>query len=855
MDIREQLERALRGTYAIERELAGGGMSRVFLAEDLALSRRVVIKVLPPDLAGSVSIERFNREIRVAARLAHPHIVPLLTAGELSDLPFYTMPFVSGESLRGRLASGGPLTIADAVRTLRDVASALAYAHMEGVVHRDIKPGNVLIASGSAAVTDFGVAKALAAASSSAEHLTMAGIALGTPSYMAPEQAAADPTADHRVDIYSWGCLAYETFTGETPFGGLALGAQLAAHATATPQPIADRRGDIPARIAALVMRCLAKSPEDRPQSAAELVAVLEGDNAGTPAWLLRVPRWARSRAATRSAMGLLLLGGIGLWARELIARRVSNLDRRRVLLTATDSDSRGAAEYFAERAGALDGIAIIRPEQYQTVRAASASLEAARQLDAGLVLRAESRLDGDSQTVRATLMEVGRGGAILTFPAIRIGASGSMVPLADYRERILGAIELFADPAFGSATVPSGASPRLAAVLALKEALEVEAGLRASPPSVDENAADLLRFDKAVVSDPEFLQARLWFAAGALRRFGGETLADSALTIVDARHQELSVYERAIFDALRSNAAGNHNLSARAWRQAATLASGWPARWFLAMELRDANRPAEARVLLDSLSSISPAFRRALPPILHAQGQFAEELAAVRDEAAHTPSIRQTLDWREAELQALAAHYGPDSVTPRLADLLSLPAETGTSVAFLLVRVGWEVAAHGYPTKAGPIFQRAADWCDRRTPGELDNATVLFDCIEANAYAGRDAAVRLAAVALRRNPGDMSVHGVLSWLAATRGMHSFADSLALLAETEARRRGNRGLPQWIAARVAAAEGDRDRAVSQLREAFAAGAPWVMRFELHRDPAFAPIRDYAPFRALSAPHM
>jgi eukaryotic-like serine/threonine-protein kinase len=230
--LREQLQASLGVSYALERELGGGGMSRVFVAIEKTLGRTVVVKVLPPELAHAVSIERFRREIAMAARLQHPHIVPLLTAGEAEGLPYYTMPFIDGESLRARLTRVGELPLADVVRILRDVAGALAYAHEHGVVHRDIKPENVLLTRQHALVADFGVAKALSASTmTGTTSSTSLGVALGTPAYMAPEQAAADPTMDGRADLYALGAMTYEMLTGSPPFGGRSAQATLAAHA------------------------------------------------------------------------------------------------------------------------------------------------------------------------------------------------------------------------------------------------------------------------------------------------------------------------------------------------------------------------------------------------------------------------------------------------------------------------------------------------------------------------------------------------------------------------------------------------------------------------------------------------
>src|SRR6266705_1366015 len=278
LDLRDRLQSALGDSYRIERELGGGGMSRVFLAEEVRLGRQVVVKVLPPELAAGVSADRFEREIRLAAALQHPHIVPLLTAGSRGDLLYYVMPHIAGESLRARIAHERELPVGDTVRILRDVCDALAYAHGHGIVHRDVKPDNVLLSGKHALVTDFGVAKAVASSSGAGGRtLTSLGMALGTPAYMAPEQAAGDPTVDHRADLYAVGALGYELLTGRTPFGGLSPQGMLAAQVTTTPDPVTQHRDTVPPALAALIMRCLAKHPADRPQSAEELVGQLEG--------------------------------------------------------------------------------------------------------------------------------------------------------------------------------------------------------------------------------------------------------------------------------------------------------------------------------------------------------------------------------------------------------------------------------------------------------------------------------------------------------------------------------------------------------------------------------------------------
>jgi tRNA A-37 threonylcarbamoyl transferase component Bud32 len=269
------LRHALADRYRLERELGQGGMAIVYLAEDVRHHRQVAVKVLRSELAATLGSDRFFREIEVAARLQHPHILPLLDSGEAGGFYFYVMPYIAGESLRERLARVGELPIHDAVKILVEVVDALAAAHAAGVVHRDIKPDNVMLSGRHALVMDFGVAKAVSEATGR-NQLTTAGVALGTPEYMAPEQAAADPHLDHRVDIYAVGTMGYELLTGGPPFSGGSSQEILAAHMTRAPEPVSSRRPAVSPALASVIMKCLEKRPADRYQTAEELLAELE---------------------------------------------------------------------------------------------------------------------------------------------------------------------------------------------------------------------------------------------------------------------------------------------------------------------------------------------------------------------------------------------------------------------------------------------------------------------------------------------------------------------------------------------------------------------------------------------------
>jgi len=312
LDLRDQLQAALGSSYTILRELAGGGMARVFVATEEAFGRQVVLKVLRPEIGEAVSIERFRRETQLAARLQHPHIVPLFGGGEAGGFLYYTMPLVEGESLRKRLQTPPQLPVVDALRLTREAAEALAYAHARGVVHRDIKPENILLSDGHALVTDFGIARALEPAGG--ERLTSIGLVVGTPAYMSPEQAAGEPNVDGRSDIYSLGCVLYEMLVGEAPFSGSSVQAIISRRFTEHPPSVRAARASLSREIDSVTSKSLATQPDDRFATAAEFARALDD---ATVRSLTSAPK---QRAAlgwrTATFVSLALFGlGVGAWA------------------------------------------------------------------------------------------------------------------------------------------------------------------------------------------------------------------------------------------------------------------------------------------------------------------------------------------------------------------------------------------------------------------------------------------------------------------------------------------------------------------------------------------------------------
>jgi len=313
-----QLTEALANRYRVVRVAGRGGMATVYLAEDLKHGRNVAIKVLNPELAAALGPNRFLREIEISARLDHPHILPLYDSGDADGFLFYVMPFVEGESLRDRIAREHQLPLDDALQIAREVADALSHAHSRGVVHRDIKPENILLAGGHARVADFGIARAISEAGG--ERLTQTGLAIGTPSYMSPEQAAGRDDVDGRADLYSLGCVLFEMLAGEPPFTG-APESVVRQHLTVDPPNITALRPAIPAQVAAAVMRSLSKTPADRFSPAAQFAEALRVSPTGTgtaPTPTVPVPVGPVGAAGIYGAARIVVLGLVYLLVQQI---------------------------------------------------------------------------------------------------------------------------------------------------------------------------------------------------------------------------------------------------------------------------------------------------------------------------------------------------------------------------------------------------------------------------------------------------------------------------------------------------------------------------------------------------------
>jgi serine/threonine-protein kinase len=556
-DLRDQLQASFSGAYAIERELGGGGMSRVFVATEQSLGRQVVLKVLPSNIGIDMSAERFAREIMLAAGLQHACIVPVLTAGIAHGVPYYTMPFVDGQTLRDRLQERKRLPVDEAVGVLRDVASALGHAHARGIVHRDIKPENILLSGGYAQVTDFGIARAISqsrVAHPSGGQLTETGLAIGTPAYMAPEQVAGDAMMDQRVDIYAVGCLAYELVTGAPPFTGRPPHLLLNAQVAEQPTDVRTKRPDLPANLAALVMRCLEKDPAKRPQSADELLEFLRVPRAAarerTPSAAIQaiqragIPPWALYMTLTTATLAI----GVAIfavWPRGSEPKSIAVLPFANVGGdTSQEYFSDGITDDLISALAEIPGLRVAPRTSAFALKGKPVDPRAlGKQLDVADLLEGSVRRTGNGLRVNATLISTRDGVARWNKTFDRTTADVFAVQ-DDITRSIARELRLKLHPgadSLGRAHTPSAATHEL--VMRGEELLEQgsEAALR--------QAIDY--FKQAAVADSQYARAFVGIASAYTK------LADVALLPHDALPEAIAAARHAL--ALDTTSAGAH--------------------------------------------------------------------------------------------------------------------------------------------------------------------------------------------------------------------------------------------------------------------------------------------------------
>jgi hypothetical protein len=836
----DRLAAALKDRYRVERELGAGGMATVYLAEDLKHHRQVALKVLRDDLTASLGKERFLREISIAAGLTHPHILPLHDSGEADGHLFYVMPYVDGPTLRQRLLRTGELPIPDAVRILRDIADAMAHAHKRGVVHRDLKPENVMLTDRHALVTDFGVAKALSEATGR-NTLTTAGVALGTPAYMSPEQATADPHTDQRSDIYSFGVLAYELLTGRTPFSGGSPQEVLAAHVTAPAVPVTSHRASIPPALAALVMKCLEKKPADRWQSADELIPQLEAlltpsggitphetapYAAGSPA----KPGWSRVASRAAIAVGALMVATLGYygWRGYRATAGARSTNRIAVAWFENQTGDSTLADVGALAAEwIVDGltkqsVGEVVPSTYvrelmagELKGSRSPARELARRTAAQLLVTGTYTRRGDTLEFRGEILDsagshlLGRIGPVrglrmetaaldsmfqqvaVALDSRKVWGDGSMnwprpTNLAAWREYQTGGLEHFVQ------SDNAGSIPFYVRAISLDSTWASPYGMMSGAlanlgrlPEAD----SVIAVARRVVKNPPPVIVNFWAWLEASHRGDYEAM-------YRAGKKGLELDPRQVYDAALPAARTGR------FREVLALATRrdtnfWDTEW----------RGWDG-IILESH---------------HMLGQHEKELSHARGNIA-----RRGLDLRTAlqEVRPLAALGRANEVDSLYAKVKDMPPAGGNSPAGLLANAGWEFLAHRKDEAlARRMFQQRLDYFNAFPAGE--RASFAASIAQSELMLGRLAESRALFDSLSRAaPNDVALLGQLGATAAMQGDTAAARAAdaRLVALTIPYLRGFNTL--WRS-RIAALSGNCASAAMLLRKALGEGQAYA----------------------------
>ena len=872
-DVIVQLRAALAGRYDVQRELGGGGMSRVFVATETALGRDVVVKVISPEVMGDAGADRFAREVRLAARLQHSNIVPVLTAGDANGLAYYTMPLVRGETVRERLQRGA-VPPAESRAILRDIARALAYAHGEGIVHRDIKPENVLLSGDAALVTDFGIAKAIALSKTEAPGgtLTQVGTSLGTPGFMAPEQAAGDEV-DARADLYAWGVMAYELLTGRHPFADKTTAQQLiAAHIAEKPKPLlevvtADARRDANVRaLAPLVMQCLEKNPAARPMNARAVLDALEGPVAapsgtrgrlvgiGTAALVIvaAVAWFASSRGVGKAAAsryepkrvvvatfenksGDKSLDPLGVMAADWIARGLAGTGLVDVGGTAADLQARGVATSAAGAESPVQGLA--------------------RAANAGLVVSGAFYKQGDSVLFQADFTDANAAKLVQSVGPVSALAASPLTGVELLRQRVVGALAPLVDPMLATFASQTRQPP---SVEAYRELLAGEASFYANELEAMDHLRRAARMDSSYV----FPLLRFVLLASNMR---DTPRYDSAVTVLRPRRERMTPYEQAYFDYAACISAVDKEPCVTATREMVRLSpKSQNAAYLHGVTLRTANRPRAADSVLRLLDPKSGELAGRIyifeheESALHSLGEYQREIAYTRLASAQYPNRQFLAPLIIRAHVAVGKLREADSI---MTAALSLPSDLRQSAIGTAADAVYELRWHGHASEADAMAARVLEWVGTRPAAERASRQMREGRAELLMAAHRWNDLQASADSLvAEGPTNASAFPyalMLQGVALAKRGHA-AEAGAVIAKMSTLGGPNADVAQcwtvstgrcgdWYPAGIAAALGDDARAVSLLPPGFGTTGT------AHRNVVGEMLQHYAPFLEMIKP--
>jgi DNA-binding SARP family transcriptional activator/TolB-like protein len=843
-----RLATALNHRYVIQRRIGAGGMATVYLARDIKHDRHVAVKVFEPELAAVIGSKRFLQEIKITAKLEHPHILTLIDSGEVDSFLYYVMPYVEGESLREKLKQEKQLPLGEALEITKAVAGALDYAHRRGVIHRDIKPENILIHEGTAIVADFGIALAVRAAGGT--RLTQTGLSLGTPSYMSPEQATGDPQLDPRSDIYSLGAVLYEMLVGEPPHTGTtpqAIIAKLMTDRATRPRALRDA---VPGAGDDAVMKALAQLPMDRFASVAEFADALEPavDSQPVEASAERPRMWRRTLVA---AAAVAAVGTVAIVAP--LRNGGPTLVRNRVLVTPFEDrtgDSALAlignmtADRIAQGLETVEvvhvvptatGVAMTADRPQADDRGTAPAYQAvAERVGAAVVVAGAYYRRGDSLEFQAQVIDVANERVLNALPPVSgpLDAAGDVI--AEVSRYVVGLLAANLDPRVYH--IEGGGRPP-----SLESYREFVTGRDVFQHGRMREASEY--FYRAVALDTTFFDPR-YFLILSHYNLGEWAVADSNARLLEGARSRMAAQQLAAYDWAASLVRGNRMDELVAARAAGHL-------WDIVQAALRANHPAEAVEVLERLRGLgyrSHEFWDVITIAYHMMGEHERELREARRGREQYPEHFNVL---HNELVALVALGRIDEVKRGVEESRLLPPQQGWLPPSVMGNVASELRAHGHREASLEVLQRAIDWYLMRPADEMAAADRRYYLMELHYLADRfDEAAPMVEELASEFPANIDYQGYLGTLAARRGDHEAArrisDGLSQLADPY-----NHGRHTYWQACIAAQLGETERAMMLLRDAFSQGR----RFDLwlHRDMDLEPLHDYAPFREFLKP--